>query len=257
MVAAVLAGGKDKLHEFRIMEEKKFIIEVCRGLRDSEDLLRSLAPFNYRFQSTNIDMKISLDLVSFMFETVWFHFHAIVESIFQADTADMHAKFAALDILCYSLTSSIFLDLKMERMVFASLLKRFRASVEALPHVLSNSRPIPDESWYADIENVTGDTALETIAKLHHLMVHVKDTIQESLNYEVTRQVAAKFEKKAKVLENNTFFVRQGDLNKVLAVLVCVCVCMRIWVWVLVWVNGVFFSCSSRCFSRCPATARP
>lgn len=216
IVNSVLSSNpKATAAEARIAEEKRFILDVCRSLRDSEDLLRSLASFSYRFQQTNIDMKISLDLVSFMFETVWFHFHAIVESIFNAENADMHAKFTALDILCYCLTSSIFLDLKMERMVFASLLKKFRASCESLPHVLSNPRHVPDDSWFLDIENVSADTALETIAKLHHLMVHIKDTIQESMNYELTRQVAAKFEKKAKILENNTFFVRQGDLSKV------------------------------------------
>eukprot|EP00981_Chlorochromonas_danica_P004234 scaffold857_cov152-Ochromonas_danica.AAC.17 len=215
IVGSVLTNEKVASSEYRIAEEKKFIFEMCRNLRDSEDLLRSLAPFTYRFQLTNIDMKISLDLVSFMFETVWFHFHAIVESIFKAENADMHAKFAALDILCYSLTSSIFLDLKTERMVFATLLRRFRESCEAMPHLMSNTRNIPDDSWFVDVESVNSDSALETIAKLHHLTVHIKDTIQEGLNYELTRQVAAKFEKKAKILDNNTFFVRQGDLHKV------------------------------------------
>jgi hypothetical protein len=55
---------------------------------------------------------------------------------------------------------------------------------------------------------------MEIISKLHHLMVHIKDTIQEATNYELTRQIAAKFEKKARILENNLFFIKQGDLLK-------------------------------------------
>ena len=44
--------------------------------------------------------------------------------------------------------------------------------------------------------------------------VILKDSLQRSANYELTRAVAARIDKKAKVLENNTFFVREGDLSK-------------------------------------------
>lgn len=201
--------------DLRMTEEKKFIREIGQNLRDSDDLLRSLAPFSYRFQITDVDMKMSLDLVSFMFETVWFHFHSIVESIFNATSTDVSAKFAALDILCYTLTSAVFLDMKNEKMAFAKLLLQFRKSCESIPHVLTQGRTIPDDSWYTDVEQVTPDTTMEIIAKLHKLIVHIKDTIQEAVNYEQTQQVAAKFEKKTKVLDVNTFFVRQGDLQKI------------------------------------------
>lgn len=64
------AGGKDKdeketpgaLPDFT--EEKAFAKDIARRLRDSEDLLRSLSPFTYRFQITGVDTAISLDLVS-------------------------------------------------------------------------------------------------------------------------------------------------------------------------------------------------
>lgn len=77
--------------------------------RQPTTFYRSLSPFNFRFQITNIDTKISLDVVSFMYETVWYHFHAVIESIFNGNNIDMNAKFLALDILCYCLTSAIFL----------------------------------------------------------------------------------------------------------------------------------------------------
>lgn len=201
--------------QMRLTEEKKFIREIGQNIRDSEDLLRSLAPFVYRFQITDVDTKISLDLVAYMFETVWFHFHTIVESVFQAQSTDISAKFAALDILCYTLTSAVFLDMKVEKMAFADLLQKFRKSCESIPHILTANRSVPDDSWYKDVEDATADTTLETTAKLHKLVVHIKDTMQEAVNYEITQQVAARFEKRAKVLEHNTFFVRQGDLHKV------------------------------------------
>jgi hypothetical protein len=214
MVNSVLTTNNKASNDIRAAEEKKFILDLGQSLRDSEDLLRSLSPFTYRFHLTNVDTKISLDLVSYMYETVWFHFHAIVEAIFNMPSADTDIKFVALDVLCYSLTSALFLNLKMERMAFAILLSKFRKTCDALPHVVSSERAVPDDSWYQDVENANETNTMEIIAKLHHLMVHIKDTIQEATNYEITRQIASKFEKKAKILENNLFFIRSGDLVK-------------------------------------------
>ena len=42
---------------------------------------------------------MSLDLVTYMYETVWFHFHAIVKSLLIDETTDMRVQFSALVIL--------------------------------------------------------------------------------------------------------------------------------------------------------------
>jgi Sec7-like guanine-nucleotide exchange factor len=67
------AGGKtDKddtspsggvAQDLSLTEEKLFAKDIARRLRDSEDLLRSLSPFTYRFQITGVDTNISLHLV--------------------------------------------------------------------------------------------------------------------------------------------------------------------------------------------------
>eukprot|EP01032_Pedospumella_encystans_P009092 gene9092-10735_t len=198
--------------EVRAVEEKKFVHEMCSSLRDSEDLLRSLSTSSFLF----VDTKISLDLVSFMYESVWFHFHTIAEALLNAATSDMFVKITALDILSHALTCAIFLDLKVERMTLAGLLNTFLNKCESLPHVshVKRSPKIPDNSWYEDVENAYPSTALETISKLHHLFVYIKDMLQESENYENTRQVADKLDKKVRIMEMNSFFVRQGDLAK-------------------------------------------
>ena len=194
--------------DLSFQEEHKFFRDVTRTLRDSEDLLRSLSSFTYRFQLTGVDTNISMDLVSFMYETVWFHFRSITEALLgQKHKNDMHAVFIVLDILCYSLTASIFLGLKVEAQTFAEQLLSFlRTDCDGVV--------FPETGWYADIGRMVPETAMETIAKVHTLMVHVKDAVQESANREVTRSVAARIEKKANVLENNSFFVREGDLAK-------------------------------------------
>lgn len=194
--------------DLSFQEEHKFFRDVTRTLRDSEDLLRSLSSFTYRFQLTGVDTNISMDLVSFMYETVWFHFRSITEALLsQKHKNDMHAVFIVLDILCYSLTASIFLGLKVEAQTFAEQLQAFlRTDCDGVV--------FPETDWYADIGRMVPETAMETIAKVHTLIVHVKDAVQESANREVTRSVAARIEKKANVLENNSFFVREGDMAK-------------------------------------------
>lgn len=198
--------------DLSMQEEQKFFREITRTLRDSEDLLRSLSPFAYRFQLTGVDTNISMDLVSFMYETVWFHFRAITDSLLQykgdgkSPGGDMYVIFIALDILCYSLTASIFLGLKVEAMTFAEQLARFITD-----HCGDGQY---DDTWLADVSDGVPEIAMETIAKVHTLMVKVKDNVQESANREETRTVAARIEKKANVLQNNSFFVREGDLAK-------------------------------------------
>lgn len=39
--------------------------------------------------------------------------------------------------------------------------------------------------------------------------MQLKDAIQETANRDITQNVAAKFEKKVRVLDTNTFFVKQ------------------------------------------------
>lgn len=202
--------------EFAKIDEKGYIKDIVRGLRDAEDLLRTLSSYTYYFQLTGIDTNLSLDLVSCMYDTVWFHFHAITDALL-VDTQtgnDMTITFAALEILSHSLSSAIFLDLKVEKTIFATQLLEFRELCEPKANLLVSKRIAADENWFEDIESVNADTALETVSKLFKLVVYIKDAMQESNNYELTRQVASKIEKKAKVLENNRYFVREGELTK-------------------------------------------
>jgi len=217
--------------ELSLQEEQKFFRDITRTLRDSEDLLRSLSPFTYRFQLTGVDTNISMDLVSFMYETVWFHFRAITDSLLQnkkrrqepkagsgplggqqadkqADKQDLYVTFIALDILCYSLTASIFLGLKVEAVTFADQLQQF------IKDECADNPSLLGDDWLQDVRIGAPETSMETIAKIHTLLVRVKDCVQEAANREVTRAVAARIEKKANVLANNGFFVCEGDLAK-------------------------------------------
>ncbi|KAJ1398837.1 hypothetical protein B484DRAFT_252382 [Ochromonadaceae sp. CCMP2298] len=176
--------------EVKAVEEQKFQKDLCASLRDSEDLLRSMAPFSFPFSITNVDLKMSLDLVSFMFESVWFHFSALAEALLSAQ-ADVYVQSKAVDILVHSLTSAIFLDLKEKRLLLADLLLAFRKKLEATKHRKDPNRKIPDESWYDDAVNAFPPAALTTISKLHHLTVYIKDHILEVRLYSMYKFIYA------------------------------------------------------------------
>ena len=123
---------------------------------------------------------MSLDLVTYMYETVWFHFHAIAESLLTSEGADIdiRVQFSGLDILCYSLTSSIFLNMKPESMRFAHLLKSYSercwhnknsGSSSSNPNTGTNAGQVGvalDDSWFLDVEVADAGTASETIGKV-------------------------------------------------------------------------------------------
>lgn len=194
-----------------LTDEKQFQKDITRTIRDSEDLLRSLSPFTYSFQLASIDTHISMDLVSFMFETVWHHFHAISESVLSDLSFDLHITLPALDILYYSLSSSMLLNAKTEQRAFAAQLKKFQSICR---NAHKSSEFLEDDSWFTKLEKQTAETVIEYISDIHRLFVRLKDSIQQSTTYEITRNMASKLEKKTKVLENNIFFVRDGDLSK-------------------------------------------
>jgi hypothetical protein len=202
--------------EFSPAGEKSLVTEVARNVRDSEDLLRTLSQRTYPFSRTGIDTKLSLELVSFMFETVWLYFRDLTE-VLLGDNAkfDTNITLLAVDILCSSLTSAIFLGLNMERRVLSERLEKFQQAC-AKQSVTANTygHPLLDVSWRTKVTNCKKDTTMETIAEVHKMISVLKEVIQETENYEISKTVAARIEKKAKVMEKNIYFVRENDMLK-------------------------------------------
>lgn len=100
--------------------------DIHKNVRNAIDLLRSLSHYNFGFQVTGVDVNITLDLVSFMFESVWAHFYSITDTLLVNINEDSSITFAALDILCYCLISCVFLNLRFERMQFANQYLKFK-----------------------------------------------------------------------------------------------------------------------------------
>jgi brefeldin A-inhibited guanine nucleotide-exchange protein len=204
-------SSSDALNDVNVADEKLFYKEIVRNVRDCEDLLRSLSPFTYPFQLTSIDTNISIELVAFMFETVWLHFHAITEALLTDVSFDLYITMPALDILCYAITSAILLNAKVERHAFAIQLKRLQYNCR---NTNRSTHDLDNEDWFNRLDRYSPEQVIESVADMHRLFVLLKDSTQQSTNYEITRSVASKIEKRAKVLEKNTFFVREGELAK-------------------------------------------
>ena len=98
----------------------RFQRQLGRELKDCEDVLRGMKNLQFRFQLTGRDTNISLDLVSFMYETIWNHFRSIVSALLTTPSGDMFVTFHALDLLSYVFCCSSFLPF-LVRDVSASL----------------------------------------------------------------------------------------------------------------------------------------
>jgi len=197
--------GIDETEESLSENRTKFCKAIEKNLRDSRDLMRSLSSYVYHFSICGVDTNISLDLVSFMYETVWSHFRVVGGALLVKVNQDMFVTFHALDLLCYSLTAAIFLDMKSQKMVLADQLLKFQTTF------CSDL----DTSWYTDVCECSQDECMEVISRLHKEMVRIKDSCQQKGNLEKTIAAAKKIEKSANVLNHNAYFVREGDVEKV------------------------------------------
>lgn len=200
-----------------VADESIFLSDLSRGLRDAEDVLRALAPFTHRFQITGVDVNISMDLIRFMFEAVWLNIHAIVETFLKSVNHDEIILFSALDILCSALTASIFLDLRMERLAFATLLLDFRKICEKhnSSYVKNRDGVVKDISgWFEFVQTAAPESAMEAISQMHCFVMNLKDDLREKAKKDILNIVLGRIEKSASLKATNIFFIREGPLSK-------------------------------------------
>ena len=200
-----------------IADHSIFVNDLSRGLRDAEDVLRALAPFTHRFQITGVDVNISMDLIRFMFEAVWLNIHAIVENVLSSMEHEELVLYSALDILCSALTASIFLDLRMERLAFATLLINFRKICNSNNKNLISNRNggVKDISkWFEFVQNATPENAMDAISQMHSFVILLKDDIREKTKKDTLKLILNRIEKSSHLLDKNTSFIRDGNLSK-------------------------------------------
>ena len=224
------------------LDEAAFAQRLTGCFREAAEGLRLFAPLRPAFCVSGVDANISLDIVADMFDSVWVYLLAIVTDLLvrpfqhmrtptnedgsagEGDAStkrdslntrvlDIYTTFHALDILCYAITAALFLGLRAPKEAFVAVLQTFRALASA-------DGPDQPEQFGSWRQRVLGcdcsaeGEVVETVNMLHKLFSKLKDRIQETVLYELTRAVAAKIDKRARVLYTNSFFVRQGELVK-------------------------------------------
>lgn len=200
-----------------VADEAIFAGSISKGLRESEDVLRSLAPFTHRFQLTGVDVNISMDLIRFMFISNWLSIQEVVEVVLNSADNDEEILYLALDILSASLTSSIFLKIDNARQAFASLLIDYRKTCERLSpvHVKNRDGGLKDISkWYEFIQSAGSENAMDAISQMHGFIMVLKEDIREKFKRDILKTVVLRLEKPSSLLESNIYFVREGELNK-------------------------------------------
>ena len=204
-------------------QNKLFASSLIRNLRGSEDLLRSFSPYIYHFGIMGIDLSISMELIAYMFESVWDHFQTVADKLLDKLANEETVIFSALDVAVNSLTSCIFVDLKVQKIAFIRQVTKFRDLLQTLDShenskskLKGSSRSFSKSSdvWYDNVEKSTAKTAIPIVAEVHGVVTELKDVVRRCARREATKVVFARIEKKAGLNDANRFIILEADLKK-------------------------------------------
>ena len=204
-------------------QNKKYVSSLLRNLRASEDLLRSFSPYYYRFGIMGVDLSISMELIAYMFESVWHYFRAVADILLEKLANEENVIFSALDVAVNSLTACIFIDLKVQKIAFVRQVMKFRDLLQTLDskenskskiHVAGHSFTKSSIAWYDNVEKSTTISAIPIVAEVHGVVTELKDVVRKCARREATRLVFARIELKAGITDANRFIILEADLKK-------------------------------------------
>ena len=204
-------------------QNKKYVNSLIRNLRSSEDLLRSFSSFAYHFGIMGVDLSISMELIAYMFESVWHYFRSVADQLLERLANEENVIFSALDVAVNSLTSCIFIDMKVQKLAFVRQVTTFRDSLKSLDSCENSKSKIKasgktfaksSDAWYENVEKSTSKTAIPIIAEVHGVVTELKDVVRKCARREATKLVFARIESKAGVTDANRFIILEADLKK-------------------------------------------
>jgi hypothetical protein len=204
-------------------QNKKFVSSLIRHVRGSEDLLRSFSPYIYHFGIMGVDLSISMELIAYMFESVWDYFRSVADLLLEKLANEENVIFSALDVAVNSLTSCIFVDMKVQKLAFVRQVTKFRELLQSLDSRENSKSKIKasgksfaqsTDAWYDNVEKSTVKTAIPIIAEVHGVVTELKDVVRKCARREATKLVFARIENKAGVTDANRFIILEADLQK-------------------------------------------
>lgn len=261
-------GRQNKLHSSRHVghntlsdgDLNSMIKSLMRSVKPAQELLRGLAVHEHTFLNIehygDYDVKagpfgtalVPKDLVRSAVNATWHHFHGIVNTTLDIAHLDPRGMEFCLDVLKYSLCTTIFLGMTMERSAFVTQLARVKFFKEGRKGAKGQSRyaqnssqhldssgavagadggeedryPIcKDEEWYQELEHAYSDSnneagkivAAEQVSTMINELRGVLQ-IDAKVKKEMTR-VARRMRNGELLLNDPTrIFLREGDLVK-------------------------------------------
>mmetsp|Transcript_28430 Transcript_28430/g.34635 ORF Transcript_28430/g.34635 Transcript_28430/m.34635 type:complete len:1081 (-) Transcript_28430:82-3324(-) len=202
------------------------IKSLVRRIKPSIELLRGLAVQTHPFASPTIDMPFLHSLL----QSIWHHFHSLINSTLDAVQLDPRAIISCLDLLQYVLATTIFLQLKVEGMAFLQQLARIkflkdrgmedgaRLVLCSRSQLQQNEEELRQEEWYCRFVSCwcDHDEVLHAVEGIYGLVQGLRGGLRVDSNCHLKMRNVTKRIRNGQMLLNDPsrFFIHHGDLAK-------------------------------------------
>lgn len=217
------------------LENDKFRVSLSKSVAQFEELLKDLSQSYYSFNFVGIDTCISPDLIKLLFERVWFYLLALSTSILGDNQSDLSMTMQCLDLLRFSISTCLFLDMPVERQAFCNQLFKVQSALdenstsdigedgecdESSSEQGDESKSRPPQASEAQLwmESIKAAAATDdpwcVMGDIHLLVNKMKDTIQQQQKSEELNSVIKRINRSHVSLKDATHFIREGELTK-------------------------------------------
>lgn len=217
------------------LENDKFRVNLSKSVAQFEELLKDLSQSYYSFNFVGVDTCISPDLIKLLFERVWFYLLALSTSILGDNQSDLSMTMHCLDLLRFSISTCLFLDMPVERQAFCNQLSKVQSALDEnnasdigeddacdegggekggeskskIPHASES------QLWMESIEAAAAtDDPWRVMGDIHLLVNKMKETIQRQQKSEELNSVIKRINRSHVTLKDATHFIREGELTK-------------------------------------------
>ncbi|TMW55870.1 hypothetical protein Poli38472_008518 [Pythium oligandrum] len=204
------------------LDTDKFRISITRSVTQSIELMKDLSQSYYTFNFVGVDTSISPELTKLLFERIWFLLLGVSTSILCDNQSDLTLTLHCLDLLRFSISTCLFLDLPFHRRAFCNLLSKVQNTLrdKPIPEVDedgegSESVDGAPAEWVDKIETAAArDDPWQVMGDIHLLVTKMKETIQRRQRSEELNSVVKRIYRGHWYLKDTTHFIREGDLTK-------------------------------------------
>ncbi|KAG7348441.1 transport protein SEC7 related protein [Nitzschia inconspicua] len=206
-----------------LVDNAKSVDALLRGLSTHESRFVSVS--THAFEMNQTPEKVIIDLAREFFEKTWHEFHGLINSALQVAHLDPKALDSCVDLLKYSLSLTILLNMQVEQVAFLDQIGRLKVfdacrNGNDKHSILTEQESYKGESWYTKIESnakfPSKNGHLESLVLIDSITRWVGVESENDLVCRKTIREAVRQLESADFLLNdpNRTFVRQGDLLK-------------------------------------------